>query len=117
MMTMAAAILDRIGATPGMSAAARASAVESVPRWQWLGPFWRDLAQHCRHRACVELSPYNSDDAFGIRPEADKTYAPRCLRRAPDGRGLAWMASGGSLADYGECRSRGCPMSMGASNG
>ena len=75
------------------------------------------LNLHCGSRAIVELSPYNSDAAFGIRPEADATYRPRCLRRAPDGRGLRWMASGGSLADYGECRSRGCPMSMVVGNG
>ena len=33
----------------------------------------------------------------------------RCLQRSPDGRGLAWMMSGGSLLAYGLCTPGGCP--------
>jgi hypothetical protein len=33
----------------------------------------------------------------------------RCSRMSPDGRGLAWLLSGGSMLAYGHCTSNSCP--------
>lgn len=35
--------------------------------------------------------------------------AKRCLLKSPDGRGLVWYLSGGSLFAYGQCNKR-CPL-------
>lgn len=40
---------------------------------------------------------------------------PRCLLRSPDGRGLAWLASGGDVLAYGICDPAACPRTRGAS--
>lgn len=105
MRTLAALALDAI--SPATPQSEREALVFAVPAWQWAGPLWPELARHCGARASVELSPYNSDDAFGIRPEAG--LSPRCLERSPDGRGMAWLQSGGPLADYGACSRSRCP--------
>jgi hypothetical protein len=34
---------------------------------------------------------------------------PRCLMRSPDGRGMAWIWSGGSVLAYGLCEGCACP--------
>lgn len=34
---------------------------------------------------------------------------PRCTRKSPDGRGLAWLLSGGSPLAYGHCTPLACP--------
>ena len=34
---------------------------------------------------------------------------PRCTRKSPDGRGLAWLMSGGSPLSYGHCTPLACP--------
>lgn len=36
--------------------------------------------------------------------------APRCTRKSPDGRGLIWLLSGGSILAYGRCGAV-CPRS------
>lgn len=105
--TLAGLALDTIASSPDMAPAERRALVDAVPYWQWRGPLWPELARHCGARTVVELSPYNSDDAFGIRPEAG--LSPRCLSRSPDGRGLAWLQSGGPVADYGACSQQRCP--------
>jgi hypothetical protein len=35
--------------------------------------------------------------------------SPRCTQKSPDGRGLLWWFSGGSLLSYGVCDIRNCP--------
>lgn len=35
----------------------------------------------------------------------------RCSRKSPDGRGLAWLLSGGSMLAYGHCNPNICPES------
>lgn len=105
MRMLAALALDAI--SPETPQSEREALVADVPPWQWAGPLWPELAQHCGARAKAEWPAYNSDDAFGIRPEVG--LAPRCLMRSPDGRGMAWLQSGGPLADYGACSRSRCP--------
>lgn len=33
---------------------------------------------------------------------------PRCKKRPPDGRGLIWLLSGGSITEYGFCEQAHC---------
>lgn len=107
--------MDTIARCPDMARGDRATLVDAVPSWQWRGPFWPELALHCGARVVAPLTPYNSDDAFGICPE--RGLSPRCLSRSPDGRGMAWILSGGSVADYGACSQRRCPRCVEVTDG
>lgn len=46
----------------------------------------------------------------GLVIEATGAALPRCALRAPDGRGLRWLLSGGDSAAYGICRPEQCPV-------
>jgi hypothetical protein len=76
----------------------------SVPPWQFRVRF-DDLCAVCPDRVDlpVERRPGNA-----LNVEIG-TPLPRCAQRSPDGRGLAWIASGGSWLAYGHCRASACP--------
>lgn len=65
----------------------------------------RRLERDCGHRMAlaVERRPGN---ALNVEIGAP---APRCNRKSPDGRGLAWLLSGGDALAYGHCTPRACP--------
>lgn len=63
------------------------------------------LERDCGHRMelAVERRPGN---ALNVEIGAP---VPRCNRKSPDGRGLAWLLSGGDSLSYGHCTPRACP--------
>jgi hypothetical protein len=83
--------------------------LDAVPPWQFAIHFG-DLAPLCPSRLRpVAGRDYNRQrNALRVEivPDSD-----RCLRKSPDGRGIAWLASGGSPIDYGACCPSGCPRS------
>lgn len=106
MPTAAFMVLEWIDAHPDASPADRTSAVCSVPPNQWalLGGHWNELARHCGNRATVPEEP-----RFMNRLSINRmTPLPRCLYRSPDGRGLAWLRSGGEVVAYGMCEQSHC---------
>lgn len=80
--------------------------LNQIPTWQWAlpGGYWNDLAPHCCNHVVIHEEPrfMNRLAIYRITP------LPRCLYRAPDGRGLAWLKSGGPLEAYGRCEQRYC---------
>ena len=81
---------------------------DDVPSWQF-SVWFSDLAPHCpdRFAPSLERRPANA-----LNVEIG-TPLLRCLQRSPDGRGLAWKASGGSVLAYGVCGGAQCPRSGG----
>ena len=74
-------------------------------RWQ-LDLHFGAVAAVCRHRITVERPP-RPGNRLCIEHVAP---LPRCGQQAPDGRGAAWLASGGDVAAYGVCCLAGCPL-------
>ena len=84
----------------------KARLLDQVPATQWAAPHghWGELAQHCCNR--VE---YVREPRFMNRLSINiMTPLPRCLYRSPDGRGLAWLKSGGDMESYGLCEQQHC---------
>lgn len=79
--------------------------VADVPAFQWR-IYWAELAPLCPSRLSVE--PVRQRNA--LRIEILPSTEPRCSRKSPDGRGLAWFLSGGDALAYGACCESGCPM-------
>ena len=79
--------------------------LRALPAFQ-VEAWWEDIAPHCPSRRVlpVERRPGN---ALNIEIG---TPVPRCMERSPDGRGAAWVASGGSMLAYGVCCASGCPL-------
>ena len=78
---------------------------EQVPAWQVKGN-WKDAANICGQRVdpSLERRPCN-----GLNVEIGSP-SPRCLSKSPDGRGLLWYFSGGSVLAYGVCSQNDCPL-------
>ena len=75
-----------------------------VPRFQ-IDAYWDDVEKLCSQR--VQLPVPRGVNAHNTEPQQP---APRCLYRSPDGRGLAWRNSGGSVLAYGRCCKAWCPL-------
>lgn len=106
MPTIAAEVLDWLVANPSTSASKRAELMKDVPAHQWAlpGGHWSDLAMHCGNRRDVP-----QEVRFMNRLSINlMTPLPRCLYRSPDGRGLAWLKSGGEVLAYGLCEQVHC---------
>lgn len=82
--------------------------VTTVSPWQF-ETYFTELSPHCPDRVQPELirRPVN-----GLCIEIGEGR-PRCLQQSPDGRGLAWYMSGGSVLAYGACGCRSCPRTKG----
>lgn len=82
----------------------RQRALDAVPAAQWAGPHWAELSKDCGNRIApeVERRPGNALNLEIGTPQ------PRCSARSPDGRGLAWILSGGSPLAYGLCSQGEC---------
>jgi len=106
MPSIAGAVVDLLKRHPDMSSELKRSLLSEVPSHQWAlrGGYFDELAEHCNNRMVLHREPrfmnrlaiYSSDPA------------PRCLYRSPDGRGLAWLKSGGSVLVYGRCEQSHC---------
>ena len=83
-----------------------AAAINGVPAWQF-ATYFDLLAPHCPDRLEVDSArrPCN-----GLNVEIG-TPAPRCKQRSPDGRGLAYLLSGGDAIAYGRCHKNACKRS------
>lgn len=99
MISVAQLIQDRRDA--GLSVCAEFNV---LPAWQ-LRLHFSDLAPACPQR---EQPPVERRRANALNVEVGAPM-PRCKWKSPDGRGLAWLLSGGSILDYGLCALRGCP--------
>ena len=99
MISLARLTLDRAEAGLDVS-----SELAAVPAAQW-DVYFPELLRVCpdRREMGVERRPANALNLEIGAPQA------RCLQRAPDGRGLAWLWSGGELLAYGCCDRGGCP--------
>lgn len=106
MPSVAFQVLEWLDQHPEVSSADRARVIEQVPAAQWAveGGHWGELAVHCCNRALVPEEPrfMNRLSIYRMAPAA------RCLFRAPDGRGLAWLKSGGEVLAYGKCEQQHC---------
>lgn len=81
-----------------------------IPAWQF-SIYWSDLRRHCP----TILGDWTSNtarlrnfNALQIHP-TESGVTKRCADLSPDGRGLAWVMSGGPPNVYGECALRTCP--------
>lgn len=79
--------------------------VLEVPAWQW-EIWWKDLMPLCPNRLDGPLERRRGNV---IAIEIGKAL-DRCAEQSPDGRGLAWLRSGGSPLAYLPCCRRHCPM-------
>ena len=77
---------------------------QNLPAWQ-MRIWWPELSACCPCRMVpgLERRPAN---ALNIEIG---TSLVRCSLQSPDGRGLLWIMSGGSVLSYGCCTERGCP--------
>ena len=75
-----------------------------VPRIQ-IEAWWEDFAPICHQR--LSFSTPRGVSALNTEPQKP---ADRCKYKSPDGRGLAWLNSGGSGLTYGRCCKVGCPL-------
>ena len=82
------------------------AAMEMIPAWQWRisGGHFAELSKFCGQRIDldVERRPANALNVEIGSP------LPRCRSKAPDGRGDAWLLSGGSPLAHGLCVKHGC---------
>ena len=76
--------------------------VAGLPAWQW-DIHWTDLAPLCGASLHVHHRPHRNAWRIEV-PQAE----PRCLYLSPDGRGTAWVDSGGSVLAYGICQRAHC---------
>lgn len=106
MPTIASAVLDWLGDHPNVPTEVKREVIKTVPAHQWAMPggYWNELALHCNNRVEIKRSPrFMNRLAINVMEPL-----PRCLFRSPDGRGLAWLKSGGELECYGRCEQQYC---------
>jgi hypothetical protein len=85
---------------------------DAVPVWQW-EIWYSDLRRYCPDTLEIVAEP-------GFRNRLTTEFAPqtsRCKKRSPDGRGAAWLLSGGSALAYGQCSAAMCPRALAAALG
>jgi hypothetical protein len=105
MTSIARAILDRVEA--GLTVAAEDW--ESIPLAQW-EIYEAELSAVCPSR----ITPYRVKQRNALRIEVLPSDGPRCIRKSPDGRGSAWLMSGGDPLSYGACDRNHCPRALAA---
>ena len=110
MPTIAFAALQWLENNPHAPCSDKSSLLDQVPSHQWAAPYghWQELAQHCCNRVEATREP-----RFMNRLSINvMTPLPRCLYRSPDGRGLAWLKSGGEVEAYGRCEQSHCERAL-----
>jgi hypothetical protein len=104
--TIAADVVDWLGTHPDADHKQKSELLKQVPHGQWAlpGGWWSELSVHCANRVEVPVEPrfMNRLSINVMSPTA------RCLFRSPDGRGLAWLKSGGEVLAYGRCEQGQC---------
>ena len=106
MPTIAYDVLEFLDKHPQTANTDKVRLLDQVPRHQWATPdgHWGELAKHCCNRVESAREPrfMNRLSIYTMTP------LPRCLYRSPDGRGLAWLNSGGEIEAYGRCEQVHC---------
>lgn len=106
MPSVAGDVVDLLAMHPNLSAEQRRALIDQVPGHQWAikGGYFNELSTHCCNRVEIQEEPrfMNRLAFYQLTPQ------PRCLYRSPDGRGLAWLKSGGSVLSYGVCEQEKC---------
>ena len=73
--------------------------ISDVPEDQFA--FWfSEIAPLCPDRVVPDLIPRKAN---ALNIEFAGPRIARCKMRSPDGRGLAWLLSGGDITAYGFC--------------
>lgn len=106
MPTIACEVMDWLAVHPEATPAEKAKLLSDIPAAQWAMPdgYWSELAPHCANHVLIKQEP-----RFINRLSINvMTPLPRCLYRSPDGRGLAWLKSGGEVEAYGRCEQAHC---------
>lgn len=101
MMSLARLALERVAR--GLQAD-----LDVIPPWQW-AIYFEELSRLCPSSLAVVAGDDFARQRNALRVELVPSTAPRCSRRPPDGRGLAWLLSGGSALSYGACCAAKCP--------
>lgn len=101
MMSLARLALERVerGLQPDL---------DVIPSWQW-AIYFEELSPLCPSSLAVVAGRDFARQRNALRIELLPSTAARCSRRPPDGRGLAWLLSGGSPLSYGACCAAKCP--------
>lgn len=92
----------------GNASAAQAllESLKAPARYQIEG-HWSEIRQFCQRR--IEPQPERRR-VNGLNVEASGASLSRCLLQSPDGLGMRWYASGGSVLAYGVCCRENCPL-------
>ena len=101
MMSLARLVLERL--QRGLSAD-----LDVIPPWQW-AIYFEELSPRCPSSLAVVPGEDFARQRNALRVELVPSTAPKCSRRPPDDRGLAWLLSGGSALAYGACCAAKCP--------
>jgi hypothetical protein len=105
MPSFAMVLLDWMDAHPEAKQDQVMRAYEEIPP-KWFAVHYAELREKCpsRRGMIVERRPANALNIEIGQP------MDRCLEKSPDGRGMAWLWSGGSLLAYGLCEGcKACP--------
>jgi len=100
-MSAARLALERVGR--GLPAE-----LDLIPPWQW-AVYFAELSPLFPSSLAVVAGEDFARQRNALRVELVPSTGPRCSRRSPDGRGLAWLLSGGSALAYGTCCAAACP--------
>ncbi len=103
MPSLAGHLLAYLDEHPGCRAPDKA--FDEIPAFQW-EIYFADLAPLCPSRIEGERRGLQRN---ALRVELLPSGDPRCAKQSPDGRGRAWLWSGGSPTAYGPCCLTGCP--------
>lgn len=98
MISLARLTLDRHAAGVMLPAE-----LDAIPPYQWR-IYLTELAPLCPQQ---KYPADNAKNPSALHIDAMEPHA-RCTEKSPDGRGLIWWLSGGSLMAYGPCDSD-CP--------
>lgn len=106
MPSIAGVVAEYLKTHPELTCAEKQKVLAEVPPHQWAlpGGYFDELSEHCNNRKVIHREPrfMNRLAIYTFAP------APRCLYRSPDGRGLAWLKSGGSVLAYEPCEQEHC---------
>ena len=104
MPTIAFDVLEWLDEHPDTSCTEKTRLLSEIPAAQWDSGHWLELSKHCGNRVEVHQEPrfMNRLSIYTRQPP------PRCLFLSPDGRGLAWLLSGGEVEAYGQCERLNC---------
>lgn len=82
--------------------------LDVIPPWQWV-LYFEEFSPLCPSSLAVVAGDDFARQRNALRVELVPSTGPRCSRRSPDGRGLAWFLSGGTALAYGTCCAASCP--------